>query len=273
MNNKICRAACAALVSAALAACGGGGDSDNGANAGTPGTTTPPPRTDGNPTPDAAPTAALVDNAATATALAEGSQGRHRCGPQALSGTCRHQPVRGTCGCDDDHQLHGGRHHHLRLPGHHCHWHHLHLQLQQLFVCHGLRHQRQLRDQVRQLQQRHQFCVDQSLTTSISRAPPTTATAAASRAAMWVAWPAAPSARAAAPSNRASSTRTACSTAATSGLTAPTARSGTYSPNWGATSGTIQVTGANGNSATIVRNSATSFTITINGGTPRIVTG
>ena len=43
--------------------------------------------------------------------------------------------------------------------------------------------------------------------------------------------------------------------------------------DWGATSGTIQVTGANSTSATIVRTSASTITITINGGTPRIVTG
>jgi len=50
--------------------------------------------------------------------------------------------------------------------------------------------------------------------------------------------------------------------------------SGTYTwtfTNWGATSGSATVTGPNFN-ATIVRNSATSVTITINGGTPRTVT-
>jgi hypothetical protein len=42
--------------------------------------------------------------------------------------------------------------------------------------------------------------------------------------------------------------------------------------NWTDTSGTIQVTGANGTTATIVRTSATTFTVTINSGTPRIIT-
>jgi hypothetical protein len=42
--------------------------------------------------------------------------------------------------------------------------------------------------------------------------------------------------------------------------------------NWTATSGSITVTGPNGFTATIVRTSATTFTVTINGGTPRNIT-
>ena len=42
--------------------------------------------------------------------------------------------------------------------------------------------------------------------------------------------------------------------------------------NWTDTSGTINVVGANGTSATVLRTSATTFTVTINSGTPRVVT-
>jgi Immunoglobulin I-set domain len=42
--------------------------------------------------------------------------------------------------------------------------------------------------------------------------------------------------------------------------------------NWTATSGSITVTGPNGFTATIVRTSATTFVVTINGGSPRTIT-
>lgn len=42
--------------------------------------------------------------------------------------------------------------------------------------------------------------------------------------------------------------------------------------NWGPTSGTIQVVGANNTSATILRTSANSYSVTINGGTPYTLT-
>lgn len=42
--------------------------------------------------------------------------------------------------------------------------------------------------------------------------------------------------------------------------------------NWTDTSGTINVVGANGTTATIVRTGAATFTVTINGATPRVIT-